>query len=73
MSFLLGKPDTSGQERQLELQRQQIEAQEKRQNEQKAEEAKRMQAQLRARGRGGSRSLLSEEREDSTLGIGTNV
>ena len=73
MSGIFGGPDTSGQEKQLELQRQQIEAQEKRQAEQKAEEAKRMQAQLRARGRGGSRSLLSEEREDSTLGIGTNV
>jgi len=73
MSGIFGGPDTSGQEKQLELQRQQIEAQEKRQAEQKAEEAKRMQAQLRARGRGGSRSLLSEEREDSTLGIGTKV
>ena len=73
MSGIFGGPDTSGQEKQLELQRKQIEAQEKRQNEQKAEEAKRMQPQLRARGRGGSRSLLSEEREDATLGLGTKV
>jgi hypothetical protein len=29
-----------------------------------------MQASLRARGRAGSRSLLSEERENSTLGVG---
>ena len=68
-----GKPDTSGQEKQLEMQRQQIEAQEKRQAAQKAEEAQRMQASLRARQRAGQRSLLSEEREDATLGIGTNV
>ena len=60
-------------EKQLEMQRQQIEAQEKRQAAQKAEEAMKMQASLRARQRAGQRSLLSEEREDATLGIGTNV
>lgn len=70
MSGIFGGPDTSGQERQLELQRQQIEAQEKRQQAQMTEEAKKMQAQLRARRAGGSRSLLSEERENATLGVG---
>ena len=68
-----GKPDTSGQEKQLEMQREQITAQEKRQQAQQAEEAKKLQASLRARQRAGARSLLSTEREDATLGIGTNV
>jgi len=68
-----GKPDTSGQEKQLELQRQQIEAQEKRQSAQEADIAKKTQASLRARQRAGSRMLLAEDRENATLGIGTNV
>lgn len=69
MGGLFSKPDTSAQERQLEIQRKQIEAQEKRQQQQEADQAMKMQASLRARSRAGSRSLLSEERENSTLGI----
>ena len=70
MSGIFGGPDTSGQEEQLRLQREQIAAQEKRQQQQQAEEAMKLQSSMRARGRGGSRSLLSEERENSTLGVG---
>ena len=76
MSFLFGKPDTSAQvaaieaqNKQLELQRTQIEKQELRQRQEESEKAKRMQAAARARMRGGSRSLVSDEREDALTGI----
>jgi len=71
-----GKPDTSGQEEQLRLQREQIEAQEKRQAAKDADLAKRQQAELRARQRAGQRSLMYAGRfdeEDGTLGGGTSV
>ena len=70
-----GKPDTSGQEEQLRLQREQIEAQEKRQAAKDADLAKKQQAALRARQRAGQRSLMYAGRydEDSTLGGGTSV
>jgi hypothetical protein len=80
MSFLFGKPDTSAQKaaidaqnKQLELQRLQIEKQEERQKAEETETAKRMQASARARMRGGARSLVSDEREDAMMGIGTSV
>ena len=74
MSGLLGsKPDTSGQERQLELQRQQIDAQEKRQQQQMAQEGAALQAKTRARQLAGRRMLLSDDRQDSELGIGTKI
>ena len=65
-----GKPDTSAQEAQLELQRKQIEAQEARQNKEAAEEAMKLQAAMRARQRGGRRALLASTRDDSELGLG---
>jgi hypothetical protein len=71
MGGLFSSPDTSGQEKQLELQRKQIEAQEKRTQEASAREGAALQAKYRARRGAGMRSLLSEEREDSMLGIGT--
>ena len=77
MSGLLGgKPDTSGQEEQLRLQREQIEKQEARDSKKKADEAQRMQASLRARQRGGQRALMYSGRfddDESTLGGGTSV
>ena len=73
MGGLFSKPDTSGQEKQLELQRKQIEQQEKRMQEQTAREGAALQAKYRARRGAGMRSLLSEEREDSMLGIGTDT
>jgi F0F1-type ATP synthase membrane subunit b/b' len=68
-----GKPDTSGQEEQLRLQREQIAAQEKRTATKEAEQAKQLQASLRSRQRAGQRALLSTEREDAILGVGTEV
>ena len=76
MVYLAGSPDTSGQEEQLRLQREQIEAQEARDSKKKADEAQRMQASLRARQRGGSRALMYSGRfkdDESTLGGGTSV
>ena len=73
MSSLFSKPDTSGQEKQLELQRKQIESQEKRMAEQTAREGAALQAKYRARRGGGIRSLLSEDREDSMLGVGSDT
>ena len=73
MSSLFSKPDTSAQERQLELQRKQLESQEKRQEAQIAREGAALQAKYRARRGAGMRSLLSEDREDSMLGLGTDT
>ena len=73
MGGLFSKPDTSGQERQLELQRKQLEAQEKRQQESMAREGAALQAKTRARQLAGRRMLLSEDRQDSELGIGTKI
>ena len=72
MGGLFSKPDTSGQEKQLELQRQQIEAQEKRQQQQIAQEGAALQAKTRARQLAGRRMLLAD-RQDAELGIGTDI
>ena len=58
MGGLFSKPDTSGQEKQLELQRQQIEAQEKRQQQQLAQEGAALQAKTRARQLAGLRPSI---------------
>lgn len=68
-----GKPDTSGQEKQLELQRQQLEAQEKRTQQELAQQGAALQAKTRARQMAGRRMLLSTDRTDSELGIGTDL
>ena len=73
MSALFGKPDTSAQERQLKIQQDQLAAQEKRQEEQMAREGAALQAKVRARQRGGIRALLSEDRQDSMLGVGSDT
>jgi len=73
MSGMFSKPDTSAQERQLELQRKQIEQQEKRMQEQTAREGAALQAKYRARRGAGIKSLLSEDREDSMLGVGSDT
>lgn len=72
MSSLFSKPDTSGQEKQLELQRKQLESQEKRQQEKIAREGAALQAKTRARQLSGRRVLLAD-REDAELGIGTDI
>jgi len=68
MSSLFSKPDTSAQEKQLKIQQEQIEAQEKRQEAEKAELGASLQAKARARQRGGRRMLLAD-REDAELGL----
>jgi hypothetical protein len=60
-------------EAQLDVQEKQIEAQEERLAQEKAEEARKLQATKRARARAGSRMLLSSERENPELGVGTDV
>ena len=73
MSAIFGsKPDTSAQEKQLELQQKQLEAQEKRQEEASAREGAALQAKYRARQMAGRRILLAD-REDAELGIGTDI
>ena len=72
MSSLFSKPDTSGQEKQLELQRKQIEAQEKRTQQEVAQQGAALQAKTRARQMAGHRMLLAD-REDAELGIGTDI
>lgn len=59
-------PDTSKQE---EIQ----EKQEERVARQEAEEQRRLAAQIRARQTGGTRSLLSPEREDARKGLTTKL
>lgn len=72
MSAIFGKPDTKAQEEQLRIQREQLESQEKRQQAQTAREGAALQAKTLARQRGGRRMLLAD-REDSELGLGTDI
>ena len=60
-------------EAQLDVQEKQIEAQEERLAQEKAEEARKLQATKRARARAGSRMLLSSERENPQMGIQTTL
>ena len=72
MGGLFSKPDTSGQEAQLKAQQEQLAAQEKRLQQQTAQEGAALQAKMRARQQAGRRALLSS-REDAELGIGTDI
>lgn len=67
-----GKPDTSAQEKQLEVQQKQVEQQEERQKAEIALEGKKLQAATRARSQAGRRMLLAD-REDAELGLSGGV
>lgn len=77
MTSIIGKifgikpPDTSAQERQIEEQRKQIEADKKAAQDEARDEAEARAARRQAQLRGGKRMLLAETRDDAELGVVT--
>lgn len=69
MSKLIGGPDTSAMERQIEMQRREAEKMRQQAEQERRDLAEQMSAKRMARAKGGSRALLSEARLTPEAGV----